>query len=102
MKRIMFGRSVTTALTAATATDAWAGWGCGARGNGSVWSDSWAVSSEAEARAEALKNCTDSSCRITACKDHIDTMDQADKLWRPARTTVTKCTGDAVTATGCK
>jgi hypothetical protein len=32
MKKIVFGLGVAGALTAATATGAWAGWGCGIKG----------------------------------------------------------------------
>jgi len=87
-------------ILAATSAPAWARWGCGAKGPGERWSDSWDSSSQARASALALKTCG-KGCRIIGCRADVNTADEADALWRQAGDRVTNCTAnDRDPATG--
>ena len=92
------------ALVATSSSSAMAAWGCGANSPKGDWADTWNKPSEAEARTAALATCG-KTCRIVACRSDIDTMAQADALWRPANSQVTKCAPgevvDASSPTGC-
>jgi hypothetical protein len=87
MLKTVLGIGLAAALTAATATGAWAGWGCGfsapvLKGTGKFGSV-WAEDTEQAARDAALQLCAKSfeGCYIVACKAGIDTQDKAHALW---------------------
>jgi hypothetical protein len=93
MKRIMFGLGVAAALTAATATNAWAGWGCGSQGTGAQ-GRTWNFATQAQASQGALDECTRAggqACEIIGCSDNVDNEAQADAIWRPAGADTVKC-----------
>jgi hypothetical protein len=89
MKKIVFGLGIAGALTAATATGAWAGWGCGIKGtlgndNRGYEHNDFAEATQAQAEADLIQNCKQNgiaNCKIISCSANVDTAQQAGALW---------------------
>jgi len=84
--RALIVTSVLVLAAVASASSAWAGWGCGVmtpQGPGSSWG---AVSRE-RALSNAMGACTRVRarrlCRLISCNPNVDTEEQADALWPP-------------------
>jgi hypothetical protein len=72
-------------LAIASASSAWAGWGCGFTGSdikgnfGSIWGSR----TEKEARATALRFCRQDhrGCYVVGCRNNVNTKEHALALW---------------------
>jgi hypothetical protein len=94
-KQTLIAASLLILGTVTGATTAWAGWGCGAE-SPVDWGVSFNASTEGTARSVALKECSDNECRIIDCRANVNTVAQAEALWRPsdAKKTSRKCKGN--------
>lgn len=87
MKNFVLGLGVAGAVTAATLTGAWAGWGCGVKGtvgNTNRGYNDFAESTQAQAQADLIQYCKQNgitNCKIIGCNANVDTAPQAQALW---------------------
>jgi hypothetical protein len=87
MKNLVLGLGVAGAVTAATLTGTWAGWGCGIKGtvgnNNREYND-FAEATQAQAQADLIQYCKQNgiaNCKIISCSAKVDTAQQAEALW---------------------
>ena len=77
--------ATAVALTAANGTSAWAGWGCAFSGSDikGNFGRTWNADTREEARTTALRLCKrdHKGCYIVACKENVDSKEDADALW---------------------
>jgi hypothetical protein len=86
--RYVFGCVSAIVVFTMPLSDASAGWGCGYRWRGlpsGQHGSVWGLSSLKEARQSAFSLCSKSTavdkCYIVACRENIDTKEQAQAIW---------------------
>ena len=75
---------VASFLVLAAPAPTWAGWACSSVAAGGFTGGAFAQPSSAVARRTALNHCRSlgqTGCRIVACKNNIDTKEQALAQW---------------------
>jgi len=99
VQKAVISLGIAGALTAATATGAWAGWGCGSNAFPGGQYYSFGLPNEAEASAVMLRICrrTQSNnpdlCHVIDCRPNIDTREQALAVWPVTSSSQVRCDG---------
>jgi len=87
-KRLIILASFLVLMGAGSISTAWAGWGCAARGSGTLWGNSWKAPTEQRAINLAMVNCH-GDCYIVGCSPDVNTLKQAAALWPAPTTSIT-------------
>ena len=84
-----------TVTCAALPSAAWAGWGCGARGDDGSLLRWWGSDTAEQARDSVMQSCAKAriQCTIISCKPDVDNQEVAHQVW-PQAGPVTQCFGD--------
>jgi hypothetical protein len=92
--------AASLSLVAGTcASPAWAGWGCGSQLYPGGHFRTYGFATKKEAGAAMLRLCgtLHRDCRITGCRENIDTQEQANAVWPLTATNQVHCGGETGT-----
>ena len=80
-------------LAAATASPAWAAWGCGSQLYPGGHFRAFGYPTKSEASAVMLRLCGQQhrDCRILSCRPNVDSEEQADTVWPVTTANQVRC-----------